>query len=43
MADCIIDDREPKTGGEEGLQDVRIIEAILESARTGRTVPLATR
>jgi predicted dehydrogenase len=38
---CIRKDKEPHTPGEEGLQDQRIIEAIYESARSGRTVKLA--
>ncbi len=41
MAQCVLDDLEPHTPGEEGLQDQRIIEAIYESARTGRVVKLA--
>jgi predicted dehydrogenase len=40
MADCVVNDREPYTGGEEGLQDQRIIEAIFESARRGKIVKL---
>jgi predicted dehydrogenase len=40
MADCVMNDRQPYTPGEEGLQDQRIIEAIFESARTGRAVTL---
>jgi predicted dehydrogenase len=40
MADCVINDRQPYTPGEEGLQDQRIIEAIFESARTARAVTL---
>jgi predicted dehydrogenase len=35
------DDIVPHTPGEEGLQDQRIIEAIYESARTGRAIRLA--
>jgi len=35
---CILDDTEPEPGGREGLADVRIIQAIYESARTGRKV-----
>jgi len=41
MARCVTKDRVPHTPGEEGLQDMRIIEAIYESARTGKTVALA--
>ena len=33
-------DREPEPSGEEGLADVRIIEAMHRSARTGRWVDL---
>lgn len=40
MAQCVTQDRTPHTPGEEGLQDIRIIEAIYESARTGKTVAL---
>lgn len=38
FSDCILNDREPGPSGEEGLQDVRIVEALYRSARTGRTV-----
>ena len=40
MADCVVNNRQPYTPGEEGLQDMRIIEAVLESARNGRRVTL---
>ncbi|SFP38373.1 Gfo/Idh/MocA family protein [Sphingomonas rubra] len=40
MADCILQDRRPRTPGEEGLQDHVVMEAIYESARTGRPVKL---
>jgi predicted dehydrogenase len=40
MADCILNNREPYTPGEEGLQDQRIIEAIFESAKKQRIVKL---
>jgi predicted dehydrogenase len=40
MADCVLQNRQPYTPGEEGLQDMRIIEAVLESAKTGRSVKL---
>lgn len=40
MATCILQDRRPRTPGEEGLQDHVIMEAIYESARTGRPVKL---
>lgn len=41
FAACITDDEEPEPSGEEGLADVRVLEAIAESARTGRPVTLA--
>jgi len=37
---CILEDREPEPAGEEGLADVRIMEAILRSARLGERVQL---
>ncbi len=40
FADCVLNNREPKTPGEEGLRDLRYIEAIYESARTGKPVKL---
>ena len=40
FSDCILNDTEPLTPGEEGLKDMRIITAIYEAARTGRTVKL---
>jgi predicted dehydrogenase len=40
FSDCIIRDRKPEPSGEEGMQDVRIIEALYRSAQTGRAVKL---
>jgi predicted dehydrogenase len=40
FADCILQDVEPEPGGEEGLQDVRIIQALYESAETGRPIEI---
>lgn len=40
MAQCVINNRTPHTPGEEGWQDMRIIEAIYESARSGKVVTL---
>jgi glucose-fructose oxidoreductase len=37
---CILQDRPPEPSGLEGLQDVRIVEAIYRSARDGRPVTL---
>ena len=38
MADCVLTGRDPYTPGEEGVQDLRLIEAIYESARTGKAI-----
>lgn len=38
FSDCILKDKEPEPSGLEGLADVRIVEAIYESARTRRVV-----
>ncbi len=38
---CILEDREPEPSGREGLADVRIIQAIYESAKAGGTLRLA--
>jgi predicted dehydrogenase len=40
FAACILQDRPPEPSGLEGLQDVRIVEAIYRSARDGRPVTL---
>lgn len=40
FSDCILRDRTPEPGGEEGLQDVRIVRALYESAETGKAVPI---
>lgn len=40
FSDCILTGRAPETAGNEGLNDVRIIEALLRSAKTGRPVTL---
>ena len=40
FARCILDDRPSKVDGMEGLRDMRVIEAIYESAETGRPVSL---
>jgi predicted dehydrogenase len=39
---CVQTNTEPLTPGEEGLKDMRIITAIYEAARTGRTVKLTS-
>jgi predicted dehydrogenase len=40
FSDCILKNKEPEPSGKEGLADVRIIEAIYESARSGNVVRL---
>ncbi|MEI9927545.1 MAG: Gfo/Idh/MocA family oxidoreductase [Sphingomonas sp.] len=40
LAECVVTGHEPIVSGEEGLRDLRIIEAIYRSARDGRTVRL---
>ena len=40
MADCVATGRKPRTPGEEGLADQRIMEAIYRSAETGQPVAL---
>jgi len=41
FAGCVLDNTEPLTPGEEGLKDMKVIMAIYEAARSGRTVTLA--
>jgi len=40
FSECVLNDTEPEASGTEGLADVRIIEAIYESAMTGRSIEL---
>jgi predicted dehydrogenase len=40
MAECILTGRRPRTPGEEGLQDQRLMEAIYRSAAENRPVTL---
>jgi predicted dehydrogenase len=40
LAACIRGNKQPFTPGEEGLQDLRLIDAILQSAREGRRIEL---
>ena len=41
FAQCILENRPTRVPGEEGLRDVKIMMAIYEAARSGRTVSLA--
>jgi glucose-fructose oxidoreductase len=40
FSDCVLKDRQPEPSGEEGLQDVRIVQALYESAETGKAVSI---
>jgi predicted dehydrogenase len=40
FSDCILNDRTPEPSGEEGLADVRVIQALETSARIGRAVAI---
>jgi glucose-fructose oxidoreductase len=40
FSDCIRKDREPEPSAEEGAWDLRIIDALYESARTGQPISL---
>lgn len=40
LSDCILNDKQPEPSGIEGLADVRIVQAIYESARSRETVQL---
>ena len=40
FSDCILNDRAPEPSGEEGLIDVRIIQALYRSAEIGQSVSL---
>jgi glucose-fructose oxidoreductase len=41
FSDCVLEGKEPAASGREGLADVRVIQALYQSARTGRPVSLA--
>lgn len=40
LSDCVMNNKEPLTPGEEGLRDLKIMMAIYEAARSGKTVKL---
>ncbi|MGH9512751.1 MAG: Gfo/Idh/MocA family protein [Terriglobales bacterium] len=40
MSDCVMQNKEPLTPGEEGLRDLTIITAVYEAAKSGKTVRL---
>jgi predicted dehydrogenase len=41
FSDCILQNKEPEPGGAEGLADVRIINALLESQSSGKSVKIS--
>ncbi|HET9954305.1 MAG TPA: Gfo/Idh/MocA family oxidoreductase, partial [Polyangiaceae bacterium] len=43
FSNCILQSREPEPSAEEGILDIRVIEAIFQAARTGTTVKLEPR
>jgi predicted dehydrogenase len=40
LSDCVMNDKEPLTPGEEGLRDLKIMTAIYESAKANKTIRL---
>jgi predicted dehydrogenase len=38
MSDCVMNNKEPLTPGEEGLRDITLMAAIYEAAKSGKTV-----
>jgi len=40
MSDCVMQNKDPLTPGEEGLRDLTIMHALYEAANTGKTVKL---
>ena len=40
MSECVMENKEPLTPGEEGLRDLKVMMAIYEAANTGTTIKL---
>jgi predicted dehydrogenase len=40
FSQCILEDKEPEPSAEEGMCDLRVVDAILASAKSGRPVEL---
>jgi glucose-fructose oxidoreductase len=40
FSDCLLQDRRPEPSGHEGLQDVRIVQALYESSQTGKAIQI---
>lgn len=43
FSQCVLDNHPPEPDAEEAIDDLRVIEAVLQSARSGKPVPLAPR
>jgi len=41
FANCVLENNQSRVSGEEGLKDLKVIEAIYESIRTGKTVAIS--
>jgi predicted dehydrogenase len=41
FAECVRNNTEPRTPGEEGLKDMKVIEKLYESAQSGKTVEVS--
>jgi glucose-fructose oxidoreductase len=41
FSDCILEGKDPEPSGEEGLADVRVVEAIYRSVQSGKPVTLS--
>ena len=41
FSQCVREDKKPYTPGEEGVQDMKLMAAIYESARSGKSVSIA--
>jgi predicted dehydrogenase len=42
FSECILEDREPEPSAEEGIADVRVLEAIAQATRSGKPVALGS-
>jgi len=40
---CILENRDPEPSAEEAIDDVRVLEAIMQSAQFGKPIPLSPR
>jgi predicted dehydrogenase len=43
FSDCILANRDPEPNAEEAIDDLRVVEAVLSSASSGKPVPLEPR